>query len=593
MSNKYSTFKREFEIPILKSRQPGAATSDLEKGEARSEALAEITGQFILRRTSGVLSSYLPPKTEFVVFCRPSAMQKDIYREMVRSPAFLSGIESPGNVLELINALKLVCNAPQLLCKDGEIKRPDLTAGISPRLIKTPGISGKLRVLDDLLVQIYSSTEEKVVLVSNYTSTLDLLATFISSLGYSHLRLDGNTPPTKRQGLVDRFNRSPKSNSFVFLLSAKAGGVGINLIGASRLILFDCDWNPAVDLQAMARVHRDGQKRECFIYRMITQGTLDEKIFQRQVSKMGLADSIVDGKSAASGFTQQELRDLFTLDEGEGCQTHRLLGCGCGGSGLQVGEKEDPIRNDLAALSRDVKKDAGDHGKALEKEIPYCSGMIKKQRSSEGGDKNIRKAGQDDENDQCFVIDSEAVDHDHFKEKTKSDEDVKEQPEDSEDENVKVEPERGEDLQEGQEDSEDEFVVSEPEDDEDPEDSGNKDLTFDSEDDDEVFIPKKFNKLGSAADVAALDAIERRPKECRDSAGNAKFLSLMRYTHFDTSKVSKSEGRLPSTIDEDSNDLSELDTLDLAIEDKVLRSVIRKDGRRIGFVLTKMGHNDQ
>jgi DNA repair and recombination protein RAD54B len=180
-------------------------------------------------------------------------------------------------------------------------------------------------------------------------------------MDYTFLRLDGSTPASKRQDLVDRFNRSPPSNAFVFLLSAKAGGVGLNLIGASRLVLFDLDWNPATDIQAMARIHRDGQKRPCYIYRMLTQGAMDEKIFQRQVSKTGLADSIVDGKSGASGFTKEELRDLFTFDEREECQTHELLGCECGGSGTPLPPPEggDDLlpRNDLAALSDSIKAD--------------------------------------------------------------------------------------------------------------------------------------------------------------------------------------------------------------------------------------------
>jgi DNA repair and recombination protein RAD54B len=105
--------------------------------------------------------------------------------------------------------------------------------------------------------------------------------------------------------------------------------VGLNLIGASRIVLFDIDWNPATDLQAMARIHRDGQKLPCKVYRLLIQGGLDEKIYQRQVMKMGLANAVVDNKASASSFSQEELRDLFRLDEREGCQTHDILGCTC------------------------------------------------------------------------------------------------------------------------------------------------------------------------------------------------------------------------------------------------------------------------
>lgn len=359
--SKYSTFKREFETPILRMRQPEASDNDIEKGQARSAELASRTGMFILRRTSEILSQYLPAKTEYVVLCRPTKVQADIYRTMVGTQAFVAAMNTPTAVLELINVLKKVCNCPKLLLtndsKEDKITKPELLEGIPPRLLKSPGASGKLQVLDELLHQINSTTDEKVVLISNYTSTMDILGNLLDSMSYKYIRLDGTTPKNKRQDLVDRFNRSPKSNSFVFLLSAKAGGVGLNLIGASRLVMFDLDWNPSTDLQAMARIHRDGQTRPCYIYRLLTQGALDEKIFQRQISKTGLADAIVDGKSAASGFTQAELRDLFTLDEGDDCQTHRLLGCDCGGNGMPVRGPDDDAegtdRNDLSALAGD------------------------------------------------------------------------------------------------------------------------------------------------------------------------------------------------------------------------------------------------
>jgi DNA repair and recombination protein RAD54B len=155
----------------------------------------------------------------------------------------------------------------------------------------------------------------------------------IAAQNYGLLRLDGQTPQAKRQDLIDKFNRTPSSKHFVFLLSAKAGGLGVNLIGASRLVMFDIDWNPATDKQAMARIHRDGQKRPCFIYRLIVQGAIEEKIHQRQVTKTELSDALVDSKKTAQGFTTEELRDLFRLDETEACGTHDLLGCECRGMG--------------------------------------------------------------------------------------------------------------------------------------------------------------------------------------------------------------------------------------------------------------------
>ena len=336
----FNTFKKEFEAPILKSRQPGASKRDIEKGAAREEELSLITKQFILRRTAELLSKYLPAKSEYILFCKPTQAQIQVYEHVLGSPMFDRVLGSTEASLQLITILKKVCNAPSLLMKkDGPAPANSNIAQlleIIPKelLEKRPLMaSSKFRVLDRLLKQISTKTSEKIVIVSNYTSTLDLLGQHLASLSLPFLRLDGSTPSAKRQDLVDTFNRTPASKNFAFLLSAKSGGAGINLIGASRLVLFDVDWNPATDLQAMARIHRDGQKRPVKIYRFLMAGGMDEKIYQRQVTKMGLADSVVDGKKNEASFSAAELRDLFRLDTKEGCQTHDLLGCECKGLG--------------------------------------------------------------------------------------------------------------------------------------------------------------------------------------------------------------------------------------------------------------------
>ena len=335
----FKTFTKQFESPIVKSRQPGAMQKDTELGEARSEELATLTSMFILRRTAEVLSKYLPPKSEYVLFCRPTANQASVYRHVLACPAFQAAMGNTEASLQLITILKKVCNGPALLSpKDPTGPLSPINAALllsmPPGLIRSNAGSTKIRVLDQLLHTLRTTTSEKVVIVSNYTSTLDLLSTLLTSLAHPFLRLDGSTPSSKRQGLVDTFNRSPASACFAFLLSAKAGGMGINLIGASRLVLFDVDWNPATDLQAMARIHRDGQKKQCFIYRFVMAGGLDEKIWQRQITKLGLASNIMDQKGGGNSFTGEELRDLFRLDEGLSCQTHDLLECECGGRGM-------------------------------------------------------------------------------------------------------------------------------------------------------------------------------------------------------------------------------------------------------------------
>ncbi|KAL1598215.1 helicase [Nothophoma quercina] len=343
-----SAFKRAFEAPILRSRQPDASESELEKGEARWQELVSLTSKFIIRRTADVLSKYLPPKTEHVVFCRPTKAQAEAYRSILSSPLFTAAYGNMDMALQLITVLKKVCNSPSLLKskKDADGKESEMIESvlplIPPHILNSHASSTKLRLLDSLVHRLYTTTEEKIVIVSNYTMTLDMIERLLTSLSYTYLRLDGSTPAGKRQGLVEKFNKTSKASNFAFLLSAKSGGVGLNLIGASRIVLFDIDWNPATDLQAMARIHRDGQKLPCKVYRFLVQGGLDEKIYQRQIMKMGLANAVVDNKQSASSFSRDELRDLFRLDDRETCQTHDLLGCTCDCTGAPETKLEEP-----------------------------------------------------------------------------------------------------------------------------------------------------------------------------------------------------------------------------------------------------------
>ncbi|KAI6246511.1 DNA repair and recombination protein RAD54B [Erysiphe necator] len=364
----YKAFTKEFEIPIMKSRQPEASKKDIKLGTARHKELSSLTQVFILRRTSEILTKYLPSRTEYIIFCKPTEVQVKVYQHVLASPSFGNILGSPEASLQLITLLKKVCNAPSLLANkitnlSVNSKVSELLDVIPIKLLQIPPsiASAKLRVLDQLLNQLSQCTPEKIVIVSNYTSTLDLLSQHLTSKSLPYLRLDGKTPTSKRQDLVETFNKTPASKSFAFLLSAKAGGAGLNLIGASRLVLFDVDWNPATDLQAMARIHRDGQKRPVKIYRFLLRGGIDEKIYQRQTNKMGLAESVVDGKKNDSSFSYQELRDLFRLDLNSKCQTHDLLDCGCKGYGTNSLPEpnicENSIDDSLSITSEDDDSD--------------------------------------------------------------------------------------------------------------------------------------------------------------------------------------------------------------------------------------------
>nr|XP_046254713.1 DNA repair and recombination protein RAD54B isoform X2 [Scatophagus argus] len=327
-----TAYRKVYEEPILHSRQPSCTEEEKVLGEERAAELSRLTGMFILRRTQEIINRYLPPRLDWTLFCDPAPLQRELYKQLLCHRVFracLQGSMQTHTHLACITALKKLCNHPALLHStvkertDSDSVESTLYEGLVelfPESYSSGGFnttdSGKLMVLSDLLAAIRQLSPSD--------------------------RLDGQTPTSQRQRLVDTFN-SPYSQNFLFLLSSKAGGVGLNLVGASHLVLYDIDWNPANDIQAMARVWRDGQKKTVHIYRLLTAGTIEERIFQRQVSKQGLSGTVVDlGKGAEhTSFSTSDLRDLFSLTETPSL-THDLLNCSCSMDGsVQAAVEED------------------------------------------------------------------------------------------------------------------------------------------------------------------------------------------------------------------------------------------------------------
>jgi DNA repair and recombination RAD54-like protein len=329
-------FRKQYEIPILRGRDADGTDEMRKKGDERLKELLTLVNKFIIRRTNDILSKYLPVKYEHVVFCNLAPFQKGLYNHFIQSPEIKSLLRGKGSQpLKAIGMLKKLCNHPDLLdlpsdlpgCEDflPEDFVPKDARG-RDREVKV-WYSGKMLVLDRMLARIRADTNDKIVLISNYTQTLDVFAALCRSRNYGHLRLDGTMNVSKRQKLVDKFN-DPEGPEFVFLLSSKAGGCGLNLIGANRLVLFDPDWNPAADQQALARVWRDGQKKDCFVYRFITTGTIEEKVFQRQSHKQSLSSCVVDSaEDVERHFSLDSLRELFQYRDNTTSDTHDTFKC--------------------------------------------------------------------------------------------------------------------------------------------------------------------------------------------------------------------------------------------------------------------------
>lgn len=346
-------FAKKFERPILAGREPDATEKELERAQEANSELSDLVNKFILRRTNTILSKHLPPKVVEVVCCKLSPLQQALYEHFLTSKAANQALTGKATaVLPAITALKKLCNHPKLIYDmiNGAKNTGQAASGFSTCAeFFTPGMydggggrsgrggggmmhgweehSGKFAVLARLLANLRAETKDRIVIISNYTQTLDLVGNMCRERNYPFVRLDGSTSIGKRQKLVKQFN-DPTSNSFVFLLSSKAGGCGINLIGGNRLVLFDPDWNPANDKQAAARCWRDGQKKKCYLYRFLAAGTIEEKVFQRQLSKESLQNVVNgSGELEQSVMSKDELRKLFSLDCTTYSDTHDTCGC--------------------------------------------------------------------------------------------------------------------------------------------------------------------------------------------------------------------------------------------------------------------------
>lgn len=338
-------FRKKYENPISKGRDADASDYQVELGQERQKEMIINVERCLIRRTAELLSKYLPLKYELVVCSKLEPAQEHLYKFFINSKRMQKTIEETGekkgkgggqSTLQAITFLKKLCNHPQLvyeMCAKGEDDFGDLLQFFPEGFSKSlrnfePLWSGKMRLLDNILANIKRTTDDRVVLISNYTQTIDLFARLCDMRNYKHVRLDGTMTTKKRNAIVQRFN-DPTTDEFVFLLSSKAGGCGLNLIGANRLIMFDPDWNPANDGQAMARVWRDGQRKTCFLYRFLATGTIEEKIFQRQTHKKALSNCIVDNaEDVTRHFSLADLKELFKLeDEQVLSDTHSKFNC--------------------------------------------------------------------------------------------------------------------------------------------------------------------------------------------------------------------------------------------------------------------------
>ena len=297
-------FRQQFEIPIRQGGYANASNLQVQTAMKCAETLKDTISPYLLQRFKVDVASDLPSKSEKVLFCKLTKLQRESYERFLDSDELKAIMNGKRQVLYGVDILRKICNHPDLQDHKTLSIKPGYDYGNAAK-------SGKMQVVKELL-QLSKEQGHKTLLFAQHRIMLDILESFIRNMsGFKYYRMDGNTPIQSRQGLVDDFNKNPEIH--VFLLTTKVGGLGINLTGANRVIIYDPDWNPSTDIQARERAWRLGQKREVMIYRLMTAGTIEEKIYHRQLFKTFLTNKILRDPKQRQTFQMKDLHDLFTL----------------------------------------------------------------------------------------------------------------------------------------------------------------------------------------------------------------------------------------------------------------------------------------
>ncbi|KAI0879680.1 SNF2 family N-terminal domain-containing protein [Hypoxylon argillaceum] len=310
-------FRKQIEIPIKIGGYANASHLQIMTAEKTAQALKDNISPYLLQRFKVDVAADLPKKREQVLFCKLTQLQYDNYRLFLDSKEMGDVLKGNTQSFFGIDRLRKICNHPDLVDPNVKARQPQNWGAANK--------SGKMQVLKALL-GMWKKLGHKTLLFSQTVQMLDILEQFVQRLGnIQYVRMDGKTPIKMRQVLVDNFNKSPDID--LFLLTTKVGGLGVNLTGANRVIIYDPDWNPSTDVQARERAWRLGQKKDVTIYRLMTAGTIEEKIYHRQIFKQFLSNKVLKDPKHRTTFNINDLHDLFTLGSSgtDGTETARLF----------------------------------------------------------------------------------------------------------------------------------------------------------------------------------------------------------------------------------------------------------------------------
>ncbi|KAA0716923.1 DNA excision repair protein ERCC-6-like [Triplophysa tibetana] len=363
------TFKTEYENPITRAREKDATPGEKALGLRISQNLMDIIKPYFLRRTKtdvqnkkerhceeanqdedqenkcpnadeGAVMPSLTRKNDLIVWTYLSSVQEDIYNQFISLDRIKELLMTTRSPLAELTVLKKLCDHPRLLSA-----RAVAQLGLDQGTNSTPfedmkesaasqidhisddtliGESGKLQFLVSLM-ECLREEGHRTLIFSQSRKMLDIMERVLRNRGFRLLRLDGTvTHLTEREKRITLFQTDRRYT--IFLLTTQVGGVGITLTAANRVVIFDPSWNPATDAQAVDRAYRIGQTENVLIYRLITCGTVEEKIYRRQVFKDSLIRQTTgDKKNPFRYFSKQELRELFKLEDTRSSSTQQQL----------------------------------------------------------------------------------------------------------------------------------------------------------------------------------------------------------------------------------------------------------------------------
>ena len=356
-------FMGQFSIPITQGGYANATDMQVQIAYKCACVLRDTIKPFLLRRTKAEVNSKLklPDRSEQVLFCKLTERQRKLYEYYLDSPTVRDIKKGMCQIFIGLIQLRKICNHPDLFdasecsrqlrerkkkeekgLRHMEFFSSDETYGHYQK-------SGKMMVVDALL-KLWKKQNHKVLLFTQSRQMIRIFTNYLKERNYKFLAMDGATQIGARHSLIDEFNKNDEI--FIFLLTTRVGGVGVNLIGANRIIIYDPDWNPSTDIQARERAWRIGQQRHVIIYRLLTAGTIEEKIYHRQVFKLYLTNRVLRDAKQKRFFKTNDMHELFTLGhDDKNIETKALFD-----DDLQIDEKSIRKQKELSKVRKEKKK---------------------------------------------------------------------------------------------------------------------------------------------------------------------------------------------------------------------------------------------